>query len=40
MARYLVSDFPLEANNFENNLWHHIFERGGGEQPVRFVYPE
>ncbi|MDW9478629.1 hypothetical protein GOB57_07920 [Sinorhizobium meliloti] len=38
MARYLVSDYPLEAHGFENNLWHHIFERGGGEQPVRFVY--
>lgn len=38
MARYLVSDYPLEAHEFENNLWHHIFERGGGEQPVRFVY--
>lgn len=38
MARYLVSDYPLEAHDFENNLWHHIFERGGGEEPVRFVY--
>jgi hypothetical protein len=38
MARYLVSDYPLEAKDFENNLWHHIFERGSGEQPVRFVY--
>jgi hypothetical protein len=38
MARYLVSDYPLEALGFQNDLWHHIFERGGGEQPVRFVY--
>lgn len=38
MARYLISDYPLEAHGFANDLWHHIFERGGGEQPVRFVY--
>jgi hypothetical protein len=38
MARYLISDHPLEAQGIENNLWNHIFERGSGEEPVRFVY--
>ena len=38
MARYLVSDIPdLDAGE-AGTLWHHIFERGGGEVPVRFVY--
>jgi hypothetical protein len=38
MARYLVSDYPLETEEFQNELWVQIFERGEGETPVRFVY--
>ena len=38
MSHYLVSDMPSEENGHAAALWHHIFERGGGEQPVRFVF--
>ncbi|MCS4090034.1 hypothetical protein [Rhizobium sp. BK176] len=38
MARYLVSDYPLETEEYRNELWNQIFERGDGETPVRFVY--
>lgn len=38
MARYLVSDLPSEDHNHTNHLWHHLFERGGGDTPVRFVF--
>jgi hypothetical protein len=38
MKRFLVSDYPSDAYVSNNALWTHIFERGGGEEPVRFVY--